>query len=238
MRKKIDKLVISTFSIVLTVLFIASLSLSYLVQEKQNETVSVSLDISQPSNKDVPRESYTLPIEIKDNEKQSIKNMIKQSTNQTKSNNPVFVYKVEPVEGFVKYDIELPIDMQMHAFLLSEEYNVDIEVVYAVMWHESRFIWDVKDNINTNGTRDRGLMQINEVNWKWLSDIGLDVNDPYDNIECGVYMLSNLMNKYNTTQALMAYQCGEGRMKQLAKQGYVTDFVYEIMDIKTNVIKI
>lgn len=235
MKKKINMLVMSIFTIVLLVAFAISLSLCYMVNKKQNETLPVSLNTSKPENKKIPSDNYTMYVDIEEYEKRSINNMIKQSFDGEEPENPVYRYRVEPVEGFIEYDIDLPQDMQMHSFALSQKYNVDVELVYAIMWHESRFIWDVPDNVNTNGTHDRGLMQINEVNWNWLAKIGLDVNDPYDNIECGVYMLSYLMNKYDTTHALMAYQCGEGGMKRLAGKGYVTDFVYEIMDIKNNV---
>lgn len=239
MKKKTQMLVMSIFTIVLIIPCIAAFSLSHLVKQKQNETVPVFLNTSGSTSKKVPYDgNYTVPMEFEDYEKESVENMIKQSKNKTETFNPVFIIKPNPEDGFVSYDIDLPDDMQMHTYSLSKEYEVDLEIVYAIMFHESRFIWDVKDNINTNGTRDRGLMQINEINWQWLADIGLDVNDPYDNIECGIYMLSYLTNKYDTTSALMAYQCGEGGMKRLVNSGYITNFVYEIMDIKENVIKI
>jgi hypothetical protein len=45
-----------------------------------------------------------------------------------------------------------------------------------VIWGESAGIPDVPDNVNTDGSHDRGLCQINEINWNWLcEDYGLDV---------------------------------------------------------------
>lgn|GEM_PF-2198825 len=133
---------------------------------------------------------------------------------------------------FQPYDIDLSIDLQRHTVEICRENGVDPDLVLAIMWHESRFIPDVRDNVNTNGTHDRGLMQINQCNWGWLMEKGLDVNNPYDNVSSGVLMLSMMLEKYTVEQALMAYQCGESRMRELWQQGYVTKFVYDILAIE------
>lgn len=110
-------------------------------------------------------------------------------------------------------EIALEPNLQEHTYNLCQQSGVPYEVMLAIMDHESRFITDVPDNINVNGTRDRGLCQINEVNWGWLADqYGLDVSDLYDNIEAAVVILSAHLNKYPLEQALACYAAGESGM--------------------------
>lgn len=84
------------------------------------------------------------------------------------------------------------------------------KVCLAQAYHESRFELDV-----VSSTNDHGLMQINGGNYKWLHDT-LDIDsldDPYDNIDCGIYILVTNYEKYGTIEeALVAYNqghCGE-----------------------------
>lgn len=82
----------------------------------------------------------------------------------------------------------------------------------AVAWHESRFQLDAL-GYNTNGTYDSGLMQINDINRGWLAEEhGLNIDDPYDNIEAGIIILSRFWHKYPPEQALTAYGLGERGM--------------------------
>ncbi|WRS26437.1 transglycosylase SLT domain-containing protein [Oscillospiraceae bacterium MB08-C2-2] len=127
------------------------------------------------------------------------------------------------------YDIPLDAELQEYTYSLCQEYNVDYELVLAIMERESRFMVGIRDNVNENGTRDRGLMQINQSNWKWLSAQGLDVNIPEDNIEAGVMVISDYVAKYGETNALIAYQCGEARMRELVEQGYITQYATEVL---------
>jgi hypothetical protein len=91
-------------------------------------------------------------------------------------------------------------------FLSQQEF---FELVLKVMWNESRHQVDVDDNHNTNGSIDRGPMQINSVNWDWLSEDGLDVNMAEDNIEAGVMILAGYLNDYQDVEyALTAYGNG------------------------------
>lgn len=111
-------------------------------------------------------------------------------------------------------DIPLAPALQEYARAKSAEYGVRYEVVLAVMESESLFNADIRDNVNRDGSRDRGLMQINECNWSWLrEEYGLDINDPADNIEAGILLLAMLQEKHGGEElALVAYQCGSGRM--------------------------
>lgn len=113
------------------------------------------------------------------------------------------------------WPIPLEPELQAHTYKESLRSGLPLEVVLAIMEHESRYISDVPDNINRNGTRDRGLMQINEVNWQRLQrQYGLDVSDPQDNITAGMIILSEHLRDYPMEQALAAYAAGETGMKR------------------------
>lgn len=100
------------------------------------------------------------------------------------------------------------------------EYDVEFPLVMAVIFRESSF----RPNIISE-TGDYGLMQINSVNHGWLSEeLGLtDFLDPDQNTTAGIYMLSDLFNKYDDpAKVLMAYNMGEGGAGKLWKQGVYT----------------
>ena len=111
------------------------------------------------------------------------------------------------------WPIPLEPELQTHTYKESIRSRLPPEIVLAIMEHESRYLSDVPDNINRNGTRDRGLMQINEVNWELLrNQYGLDVSDPRDNITAGMIILSVYLQDYPMEQALAAYAAGETGM--------------------------
>lgn len=135
----------------------------------------------------------------------------------------------EPLESVQKTpnrNIPLPIELQEHTEMMCEEYNLDPEILYAVMWHESRMIVNIPDNINSNGTRDRGLCQINEINWNWLSDEGLDVSIPEDNIEAACVILSMQAEKYGLDNGIRAYAVGAGGMRNGGGYNFLNEIKY------------
>jgi soluble lytic murein transglycosylase-like protein len=100
-------------------------------------------------------------------------------------------------------------------------YDVDPDLVRAVMSGESEGVIRAF-NENDNGTTDHGLMQINSCNHEWLEkELGItDWYDPRQNIQAGTYMLSLLSDKYGDLhKVLMAYNMGEGRMRELWSEG-------------------
>jgi len=123
--------------------------------------------------------------------------------------------------------VPLTEELQKHTFMMAGKYNVPYKVLLAIMWHESRFIADVADNLNDNGTLDRGLMQINEVNWDWIQELGLDISLPMDNIEAGACLLNMFWEKYTPEEALAAYAAGETGMSE----GYGFVFAEEIIEM-------
>ena len=89
-----------------------------------------------------------------------------------------------------------------------KEYNHTelYELCIALMYHESEFKTDV-----ISDTNDHGLMQVNISNYQYLHDqLGIEsLDDPYENIDCGVFILVSCFEKYGTIEeALVAYNQG------------------------------
>jgi len=124
------------------------------------------------------------------------------------------------------YDIPLDTELQSYTYDLCVEYGVEehYPLMLAVMWHESNFNEKV-----VSRTNDYGLMQINKINHKWLSDkLGItDFLDAKQNIKAGVYMLSTYLLKYeDIDKALMAYNLGETGARRYWNAGkYTTKYV-------------
>lgn len=128
------------------------------------------------------------------------------------------------------YDVALPEETQDYIFEMEDKYGVPSEVIVAVIFKESCFNPDA-----VGGLGEQGYMQINPCNNEWLTKtLGVtDFFDPEQNIECGVYMLSIMLDKYgNVNKALMAYNCGEGGASKLWSKGITeTDYSKAIAKI-------
>lgn len=120
-------------------------------------------------------------------------------------------------QEFQTYDIDLSEELQNYTFEQCQKVNLDPKLVLAVIKVESNFKSDL-----ISRTNDYGLMQINKVNHGWLKKkLGVtDFLDPKQNIDCGIYMLKELFDKYSDDhKVLMAYNFGEGGMKRNWKKG-------------------
>ena len=117
-------------------------------------------------------------------------------------------------------DIPLSDSLQIYTHYLCNQNGLDYELVLAVMDCESDYT-----EYLISPTNDFGLMQINAVNHKWLSQ-ALDIHDFLDaeqNIKAGIYILKDLFNKYEDThKVLMAYNHGEYGAQQKWQQGICT----------------
>lgn len=124
--------------------------------------------------------------------------------------------------------IPMSLELQQFTYAKCEERGLEYELVLAIIWRESGFNADAV-NVNSNGTRDNGIMQINDINREWLKDKhGItDLMDPFQNIDAGTAMLGNLTSKYGPHNALLAYQYGEGGMARRLKQGITTSTAIE-----------
>lgn len=137
--------------------------------------------------------------------------------------------KKEQAEGFV-YSEKIPLnrELQEYTFQRCSELGLEYELVLAVMWRESRFDSNAL-HLNSNGTFDSGLMQINDINKKWLNEKrGIDnLMDPYQNIDAGTAILGDLYEKYGEHGAMLAYQYGEAGMVRKVNQGVTTSRAVE-----------
>ena len=75
-------------------------------------------------------------------------------------------------------------------------------------------------------TDDYGLMQINKVNHSWLNKeyhCG-DMLNPYQNIYCGVRLISSYIKEYDGdyNKALMAYNMGQYGARKAWQNGVVS----------------
>lgn len=105
-----------------------------------------------------------------------------------------------------------------------KEYGVSHSIVLGIIWNESRFNSNAT-NLNSNGTTDYGLMQLNDVTFDFLSEtIGLkSMDELYDaktNILAGVNILSHYKEDTNNDLiALIKYQVGEGGYQSMLQTG-------------------
>ena len=109
-----------------------------------------------------------------------------------------------------------------------DEYGVDYSLALGVIYNESRFKSGLT-HMNSNGTIDYGLMQVNEVNFKYLNKaLGItSMNQLLDDrvgIRCGVHLLAYHKNATgNDSAALLRYQVGEGTYRKYVKNGKHTN---------------
>lgn len=143
--------------------------------------------------------------------------------------------QVEEDDGFVYCPtISLSEELQQYTYDKCQEHGLNYTVVLALMWRESRFNASAV-GYNSNGTRDNGLMQINDVNKSWLQkEYGItNLMDPYQNIDAGTAMLGAMVAKYGDHDALMAYQYGEAGMKVKQSQGITTNNQIQQLYVKS-----
>lgn len=131
--------------------------------------------------------------------------------------NPIVFSECEaPEPEPVYYNIPLSVELQDYTKYVCEQYSVPVELALAVMYAESSYQTDA-----VNG-QSVGLMQIHKINFDRLSNT-LDITDfmdPRSNILAGVYILAELMGKYDDThKVLMAYNCGEKGAGRLWERG-------------------
>lgn len=106
-------------------------------------------------------------------------------------------------------------------------YDVPLALALAVAEQESGFNPDA-----VSMTNDHGLMQINEINFKWLRENGIEPLSYEGNIEAGILMLSKAINAHSDYHhALMAYNCGDAGAKKLWDQGiHTSNYSRSIME--------
>lgn len=146
----------------------------------------------------------------------------------------VLSYAESPIEIYDGWNQEL----KDYTAKICESYDVDYSLVLAVIYNESRF-QSGKTHLNSNGTTDYGLMQVNEVNFDYLhKTIGInsmsDLLDDKTGIKCGVELLAYHKDfTENDSSALLRYQIGAGKYKKYQQSGRTTNDVHSrVLEIK------
>lgn len=134
--------------------------------------------------------------------------------------------------GDFYFNVPLESSVQNYIFELCEKEGIELTLIFAMIQNESNF------NANIiSRTNDYGLMQINKINHQWLSETYniTDFLDPYQNILCGVKIISKYVHKYDgdLNRALMAYNLGETGAKRAWQNGiYSTAYSQRILEYK------
>ena len=105
----------------------------------------------------------------------------------------------------------------------SEEYNVEEDLIYAIIKAESNFDPNAQSNKDA-----QGLMQLmystaeeiaNKININLTED---NILDPDININLGTNYISSLLNKYECVEiALAAYNAGSGNVDKWIENGVI-----------------
>ena len=124
----------------------------------------------------------------------------------------------EKLHTYYLYDnIPLPFELQVAMQQACEKYGVPYALALAVAESESSF------DLDADSGTCWGVMQIHPINYPRLRENGIEPTEYEGNITAGVFLLSELLEKYTDThKALMAYNCGETGAKRLWKEGYMT----------------
>lgn len=133
---------------------------------------------------------------------------------------------VEPKETY--YDCPLSHDVQDYIRTMCEKNDIPMSLVIAIIDVESSFREDA-----VSPTNDYGLMQINESNHYWLTEeYGItDFFDPYENIFCGITILSQEYGgEQSLDKTLMAYNLGLANAMELWNEGiYQTSYSMKVL---------
>lgn len=129
------------------------------------------------------------------------------------------------------YDIPLSHSLQEYIMEICADEEVPPTMVLAIIEHESRFN---PEAVST--TEDYGLMQVNKINHPRLEEKyrTADMLNPYQNVYCGVKILSSYLNKYegDYVKALMAYNMGDyGAQKAWADGTTSTNYTTSILGL-------
>lgn len=133
----------------------------------------------------------------------------------------------------VHFDVPLSNELQDRIFDICEAYEIEPELVIAMIGKESAYNASV---VGDSG-RSIGLMQVQP---RWHKDrmerLGcLDLLDPVANVNVAVDYLAELLQKGKGLEwALMAYNGGPNYANEMVYEGLVSDYVREILANKEN----
>jgi len=121
------------------------------------------------------------------------------------------------------WNVPLDEDVQLAVIESCEKHDIDPAVVFAIIYHESRF----QPEVMGDQGRSYGLMQIQQkFHLDRMERLGVtDLLDPVQNVVVGIDILAELADMYdgNISKALVAYQNGPTG----AERNFFSDGVYE-----------
>ncbi len=113
--------------------------------------------------------------------------------------------------------------------------NVPLEIILSIAIVESNMQM-INSELNSNGSFDIGVMQINShyVSYfeeqLWYQNLPFDVNDPEDNIRMGVLILKHLyIETHEWDRACMSYNRGLYKIKSDPDSG--RDYLNKIINV-------
>lgn len=138
-------------------------------------------------------------------------------------------------------------DLKEYTHEMCVKNDVEEEYVLAIIYNESRFQADAIGT-NSNGTKDWGLMQINDSTYDFLHENAMvnDMSDLLDermNIYSGIQILKYHQEYTNSNDdMLLRYQVGEGSYESLKSSGIdstdTSEKVSELADVFSEIVKI
>lgn len=116
----------------------------------------------------------------------------------------------------------------------SRRSGVPIELLAALIYHESRFIIEAVSATNTNDTKDYGLMQLNSSNYElfkaYIGGRDYDMCNPAYNVRIGAAFLANLHKRFGSwALALAAYNAGPAAAARLKIPGRTVRYIKNIL---------
>lgn len=118
-------------------------------------------------------------------------------------------YEMTPEEKYVVWrNIPLDAELQYHIFALCDKYEIQPEIIFALIQQESCFRdWVIGDKNQTY--HSYGLMQIKKYYVKAeMKLLGCsDLLNPYDNTTVGIYILKQKIDKYERLYPGYSLEC-------------------------------
>ena len=139
-----------------------------------------------------------------------------------------YAASVNADSGMIQTYENWPTELKQYTKEECDRYDVDYSLVLAIIYNESRFQSGLT-HLNSNGTTDYGLMQVNEVNFDFLREtVGIksmrDVLDDKTGIRCGIELLAYHKDfTGDDSSALLRYQIGAGKYRKYLQRGRYTN---------------
>lgn len=125
---------------------------------------------------------------------------------------------------FAYFGVRYPNRYQAIVEREASRYNLDASLLRGIIWTESKFRPKAESNRGA-----KGLMQLMPQTAAFCAQnlqIPLQpdsLTDPEINIRLGAYYFRYLLDKFDETQAIAAYNAGDGNVARWLEEGYTPD---------------